>query len=87
MPWPKPIGNCEVKISVEYAKKDERVWYWINNYANRNKIPKQTTREIDQFRIGSPTFNEFLILGFRSVKQMNVFQRLGNREFPAFEFL
>ena len=78
---------CTLSISVEYMQREGDRWHksvrdWVENYCRRNDIPMEVKE-----KLAWRDFEDYLFLTFKSEHQMGYFQRIGNAEFPYFEFL
>ena len=65
------------------SDKSETVSEWVLNYARRNKIQLKFVNKIHQ----NGSVAEQIELEIKSQAQLKAFLRIGNRNFPYFEFI
>lgn len=65
------------------SNKNESVIEWVENYSKRNKIKSKIVDYV--YRDGST--EEQIELEFKSNPQYQAFLRIGNKNFPYFEFI
>ena len=75
---PHFLRISEDYLAREFKEKGHRIGDWIGDYCERNRIPCGLM----------PNFSPLTLqLEFHSHHQLMCFVRLGNREYPHFEFL
>jgi len=75
---PHFLRISEDYLSSELEEYGDCVWEWIDEYCERNRIPCALMQNFSPLT---------LQLEFRSHHQLICFVRVGNREYPSFEFL
>lgn len=74
-----------IELSLRYLEENGNVLDWLESYAKRNKIQIQ---KIDRFSDKYENQTEiYYRLIFKSENQLDYFVRIGNQNFPYFEFL
>lgn len=71
-------------MSRELREKGRDVSGWIASYCSRNKIQSEIT-QVPVGRFYGET-ESYLLVKFKSERQLNSFVWRGNQEFPYFEF-
>ena len=82
---------CYIEIGKDYLDREREensrdVEAWIREYCKRNRIPVSIVPRPGGNFYSDPIVYD-LRLDFVSENQANWFQRMGNREFPYFEFV
>ena len=78
------LFRCSISPSIDWlSNKSETVEEWVINYAKINKIPFKFTDYI--YSNGSS--EEQIKLEFKSAGKYYAFLRIGNKNFPYFEFI